>query len=67
MNFQKSITVSASSFEMLNNGKHLCIKGCSKFINLKVIKEKTDDFLIATVTQVGGIYNYSCAIKKINN
>lgn len=64
MNFQKTITVSDSSFEMLKNGKHLCINGCSKFINLKVVNENTQEFLIATVTQVGGIFNYSCSIKK---
>jgi hypothetical protein len=63
MNFQKTIIISDSSFEMLKNGKHLCINGCSRFINLKVIKENTEDFLFAAVIQVGGIFNYSCAIR----
>jgi hypothetical protein len=65
MNYQKTIKVSKESFNMLEKGKHLCINGCSKFINLKVIKEDTDDFIIATVFQVGGIFNYSCAIRSL--
>ena len=65
MNTQKTIIVSEPNFNMLKNGKHICINGCSKFINLKVIKENTEEFIIAKVTQVGGIFNYSCAIRSV--
>lgn len=64
-NFSKTITVSRYDLEDLKNGKHICVNNVHRFIKVKCIVENSKDYVIASVTQVGGIFTKSAAIRVI--
>lgn len=61
----KTIIVNSIDFKILESGKNLCVSGINTFINVKVKRENTKDYLIASVIQIGGLFNKSCVIKSI--
>lgn len=65
INLSKTITLNSIDFKTLESGKNLCVSGINSFINVKVKRENTKDYLIASVVQIGGIFNKSCVIKSI--
>lgn len=65
--YQKTIIVSEEDYKTLLSGKHICINSVRRFINIKVEKKNSKDFLIAAVAQVGGIFNYTASIVMIDN
>lgn len=63
--YSKIITVSDYDFKRLEDGKHTCINGVHRLINIKCINEETKEELIAKVSQHGGIFTKSAAIVKL--
>ena len=60
----KTITISAYDFKRLMEGKHICTNAVGRFVMIKCINEDSKEELTAEVSQVGGIWNYSAAIRK---
>lgn len=66
MKASKVLKITANDFKRLIEGKHVCINRVHRFIRIKCINIDTEEELFADVTQVGGIFTYSAAIRKID-
>lgn len=63
--FSQSITVSEYDLSILKECKHICVNGVRRLIKVKCIGEISKEYVIATVTQVGGIFTKSAALRVI--